>query len=598
MNRLNLISLFLLILFFLSSTYSQNNFCNKTLADKYLNSKGEVYFSFEIFDKGRINFISPLISIDNVIDNTVYAYANNPEFENFLKLNIPYWVLPHPGDADFDVNMQSSPDEIMDWDSYPTYDGYISMMNQFASNYPNLCRIVNGGQTVQGRQILFAVISDNINTPEAEPKFLYTSTMHGDETTGYVLMLRLIDYLLTQYASNPNVANLVNNIEIWVNPLGNPDGTYWGGNQTVNGARRYNANNIDLNRNYPGVDYPGNLNIQPETQIFMNIAKQNYFRLSCNFHGGAEVVNYPWDSWQRLAADDSWWIRVSRKYADTVHAYAPVGYMDDLNNGVTNGYAWYYVHGSRQDYQIYYLHGRESTIELSATKLLPPAQLPNHWNYNYRSFLNYMEQTLYGINGTVTDSLTGMPLKAKVFIPGFDIDSSEVYSDSLFGKYYRMIYQGTYNLTFSAPGYYSKTISNVFARHDSTTVLNVQLKPIFIGITGNNNQLPNDYKLYQNYPNPFNPSTKIKFEIPLSRGVDGASGARRGLLVKMIVYDILGREITTLVNEQLQPGTYEVEWNAANYPSGVYYYKLIAYPSDRLERSDGYQETRKMILIK
>lgn len=568
---------FLTILFLIPlETYPQNNYCNKSLAYDYLHKKGEVYFSFKEFDKARINSISLIISIDNVTDTMVYAYANKEEFENFLKLNIPFWILPHPGDADFDLNMKSSPEEIMEWDSYPTYDGYISMMYQFATNHPVLCRIVNGGQTVQGRQILFAVISDNVNIPEPEPKFLYTSSMHGDETTGYVLMLRLIDYLLTGYGSNPEITNLVNNTEIWINPLGNPDGTYHGGNQTVNGAIRYNANSFDLNRNYPGVDYPGNPVIQPETQIFINTAKQNYFRLSANFHGGAEVVNYPWDSWQRLSADDSWWIRVSRKYADTVHVYAPPGYLDDLNNGITNGYAWYYVHGSRQDYQIYYLHGRECTIELSAVKLLPPAQLPAHWNYNYRSFLNYIKQSLYGISGTVTDSLTGGPLKAKVFIPGFDIDSSEVYSDSLFGKYYRMIYQGTYSLTFSAPNHYSKTIPNVFARHDSLTILNVQLRPVIIGITGNN-ETPFEFNLYQNYPNPFNSKSNIKYQI-----------SKMGT-VNLSVFDMLGRQVDVLVNEQLGPGTYEVQWDAADYSSGLYFYRL---------RADGYSETRKMMLTK
>ena len=68
----------------------------------------------------------------------------------------------------------------------------------------------------------------------------------------------------------------------------------------------------------------------------------------------------------------------------------------------------------------YFQHCREVTIELSNTKLLPASQLESHWNYNYRSFLNYIEQANYGITGTVTDSLTGEPLKAKVFIQNHD----------------------------------------------------------------------------------------------------------------------------------------------------------------------------------
>lgn len=562
-------------------SFSQQNTSPVLKANSYLQAKGEVYFSFTVFDKARLNVISKIISVDNYNGETAFAYANEKEFEQFIKLNIPFEVLPHPGDADFDLNMQDSPSEIMEWDAYPTYDAYVAMMNQFAIDYPGLCRIVNIGSTVQGRQILYAVISDSVLFQQAEPKVMYTSSMHGDETTGYVLLLRLIHTLLSGYGSNAQFTQLINNTEIWINPLHNPDGTYRSGNSTVNGAIRGNANNIDLNRNYPGTDYYGNPNLQPEIINFMNASDQYYWRLSANFHGGTEVVNYPWDCWVRLAADDAWWIRVSRKFADTVHRYAPANYMNEYVNGITNGYAWYYVHSSRQDYQNYYRHGREVTIEISDTKLLPPAQLPAHWEYLYRSLIGYLEQVHFGIKGQVTDSLTNLPLKAKISISGFDMDSSEVYSDSLHGMYYRMIIAGNYNLTFSAPGYYSKIVQNVASVNDQATVLNVKLRPITTGIA-NNNEVPNEFKLHQNFPNPFNPVTNIKFQIPAT-----VETSRWDVL--LAVYDILGNEIAVLANGKLAPGTYEYTWDASAFPSGVYFYRLTA---------GDFSNVNKMILLK
>ncbi len=104
----------------------------------------------------------------------------------------------------------------------------------------------------------------------------------------------------------------------------------------------------------------------------------------------------------------------------------------------------------------------------------------------------------------------------------------------------------------------------------------------FTGFEPINNELPKAFSLSQNYPNPFNPNTKIKFDI--SSNVKSETSN-----VKLVVFDILGQEVTTLVNEQLQSGTYEVEWDAANFPSGVYYYKLSA--------SD-YTETKKMVFLK
>lgn len=562
-------------------SFSQQNTSPVLKAYKYLQAKGEVYFSFTVFDKARLNDISKIISVDNYNGETAFAYANEKEFEKFIKLNIPFEVLPHPGDADFDLNMQDSPSEIMEWDAYPTYDAYVAMMNQFAIDYPGLCRIVNIGSTVQGRQILYAVISDSVQFQQAEPKVMYTSSMHGDETTGYVLLLRLIHTLLSGYGSNAQFTQLINNTEIWINPLHNPDGTYRSGNSTVNGAIRGNANNIDLNRNYPGTDYYGNPNLQPEIINFMNASGQYYWRLSANFHGGTEVVNYPWDCWVRLAADDAWWIRVSRKFADTVHRYAPANYMNEYVNGITNGYAWYYVHSSRQDYQNFYRHGREVTIEISDTKLLPPAQLPAHWEYLYRSLIGYLEQVHFGIKGQVTDSLTNQPVKAKISISGFDMDSSEVYSDSLYGMYYRMIIAGNYNLTFSAPGYYSKTVQNVASVNDQATVLNVKLRPITTGIA-NNNEVPNEFKLHQNFPNPFNPVTNIKFQIPAT-----VETSRWDVL--LAVYDILGNEIAVLANGKLAPGTYKYTWDASAFPSGVYFYRLTA---------GDFSNVNKMILLK
>jgi photosystem II stability/assembly factor-like uncharacterized protein len=118
-----------------------------------------------------------------------------------------------------------------------------------------------------------------------------------------------------------------------------------------------------------------------------------------------------------------------------------------------------------------------------------------------------------------------------------------------------------------------------------------------IGIKKLSNWIPENFKLSQNYPNPFNPSTKIRFEIPLSRGVDVPKPRDgRGVSVQLTVYDILGNEITTLVNEYLSPGTYEAEWNASNFASGIYYYRLTA---RQVGSSTGdYSETKKMILIK
>lgn len=100
---------------------------------------------------------------------------------------------------------------------------------------------------------------------------------------------------------------------------------------------------------------------------------------------------------------------------------------------------------------------------------------------------------------------------------------------------------------------------------------------IFTNVNLIQNQIPSSFFLHQNYPNPFNPSTRIKFDIP------------KGLFVKLKIYDMLGREVATLVNEKLNPGTYEYEWNGINLPSGVYFYKIEA---------ENFIEIKRMVLVK
>jgi hypothetical protein len=662
-----LISLFLL---------TSAKFYSQQLSPDYFQKNIEVYFSFEAPSHDLIVMLTNVVSIDNVIGLTVYAYANEDEYKEFLSYNLNHTILPKPGELII-PEMSDRLDEITDWNVYPTYDAYVNMMNQFALNYPSICTLVDAGTTVQGRKILLVKISDNVNVREAEPRFLYTSSMHGDETTGYVLMLRLIDSLLSTYGTNQRITNIINNAEIWINPLANPDGTYHGGNHTVNGATRYNANGYDLNRNFPDPVNGVHPNQQQETAIFRNLAEQNNFVLCANFHGGTEVVNYPFDTWSNgypdyvSHADENWYQFISHLYADTCQAYSPSNYMNGFDDGITNGGAWYVIHGGRQDYMNWFMMSREVTIEISDTKLLPPSQLPAHWEYNKRSFLNYIESIFYGVRGIVTDT-SGNPLNAIVKVLNHDTLNSTIRTDSINGNYHRMLAAGVYSFQFSAEGYFPQTINNIIVNNFQTTVLNVQLirnlipveltsftaeaagsnvhlswqtateinnrgfeierscviskfnirnsnfeqigfvsgngtstEPMSYSFTDKNvsngiylyrlKQIdfdgsytfsdiidvevatPMEFSLEQNYPNPFNPTTTLSFAISHSS------------FVILKIYDVLGNEVATLVNEEKYAGSYDVRFNASNLSSGIYFYKLQA---------GKFMQTKKMVLLR
>ncbi len=121
--------------------------------------------------------------------------------------------------------------------------------------------------------------------------------------------------------------------------------------------------------------------------------------------------------------------------------------------------------------------------------------------------------------------------------------------------------------------------NNIWIAGDNGSIIS-PVSPIGIQIIST--EVPKVFLLSQNYPNPFNPKTKIKFAVPSN--VKGQTSN-----VKLIIYDLLGREVSTPVNEELKPGTYEADWDGSNYSSGVYFYKII---------TEGFVETKKMVLMK
>lgn len=541
----------------------------------------EHYFRIPLTQEVDLNILTKIVSIDNVMSGYVFAYANEEQWIQVNKMKFKIEELPHPSSL---YNHEMSSDSPSEWDTYPTYSAYRNMMWQYASAHPDICRLDTIGYSAQNRLLLALKISDNVNQNEDEPEFLYTSSLHGDELVGFVLTLRLAEYLLTQYGQNTaegiRVTRLVNKLEIWINPLANPDGTYrLGGDTTVNNATRYNANGRDLNRNFPDRISDTNNTLtdrEPETQAMMKFASKRNLSLSANFHGGARVVNYPWDNGApsgqySICPDDAWFIFTSKAYSVPNPDLMSGGFQ----NGITNGCQWYAIFGGRQDWIYWWYGGKETTIELWDVKSPQGSTLPQRWNSNKESFLAYMEQALRGIGGIVTDSATAQPVKAKIFIR--NIPNSFVRTDSSAGDYHRLLLPGTYSVIFTASGYFTDTVHNITVADSTETRLNHIMRKNLTQIAATGSVIPPEFRLYQNFPNPFNPSTQIQFDVPYSGQVS------------LVIFDNTGRETTSLLNSELNPGSYEVTWNGTDYASGVYYCRLS---------SAGFSDTKKIFLLK
>jgi photosystem II stability/assembly factor-like uncharacterized protein len=176
---------------------------------------------------------------------------------------------------------------------------------------------------------------------------------------------------------------------------------------------------------------------------------------------------------------------------------------------------------------------------------------------------------VYNVNGYYNQIPVIVNKLNQVFVSDYN---SGVFRSTNFGVNWTPYYSGLsvyniYCLYIDKSGYlYAGCGSQVFRTNYSTVTLIKEELPIV-----------NKFTLFQNYPNPFNPTTNIKFDIPKSS------------LVKLVVCDILGKEVETLVNEKLKESSYQVDWNASQYPSGIYFYKL---------ETENYSDVKKMILMK
>jgi hypothetical protein len=361
-------------------------------------------------------------------------------------------------------------------DDYHTNAEIAALFAQWQAAYPNYFHYESIGRTVQNRDLWACKVSDNVMMDEPEIEVKYIANMHGDEVVGKENCLRFIEDLLTQRDTVPDYQELMANFEMWFLPLMNPDG-----NEAVS---RYNAHGVDLNRDFPDrCDDSVNTTVgrEPETAVVMNWSAAHNFVISANFHGGALVVNYPWDNncngvvVYAPTPEDCVFVHISRRYCEAnprMRRNTAFLYPD---TGITNGADWYEVSGGMQDWNYTWMGDKDVTIELDADHWPDESRLESLWQENRWSMRYYFLEARNGVRGLVTDSTTGDPVRANIMLAAIPYLT---YSSALHGEYYRILRPGTYSLTFSAAGYASKTVTGVTVVAGTPTVLDVQLRSL------------------------------------------------------------------------------------------------------------------------
>ncbi|MBT6325563.1 MAG: hypothetical protein HOJ35_06310 [Bdellovibrionales bacterium] len=339
--------------------------------------------------------------------------------------------------------------ELKSMDSYPTPGQIEIKLKEIVKKYSNIMTIESIGKTTQNNDLWAIKISDNPSSDELEPEVKYIANMHGNEIVGRELMVFLINDLGKMYnAKDQQVLDLINNTEIYIIPSMNPDGAAL--------RRRGNYKYADLNRDFPDFSTRDNQNNpknrELETQAIMKLQKERNFSLSVNFHGGAEVVNYPWDT----LSDDHPFLElvkdISTSYADLVPGMRN---SNEFPGGIVNGYDWYEVNGGMQDWSYYWHNDLQLTVELSNSKWPDYSRVFTYYDDNKQSLINFLEDVHQGAGFVITGESGG-----EVQITDLDNERNLGSFSYLKNEFYKVLPEGNYqfNITTTENKKYSKPL--------------------------------------------------------------------------------------------------------------------------------------------
>jgi hypothetical protein len=482
--------------------------------------------------------------VEGFFDGRARLYVDSGEMEMLRHLG--YSPVP-----------ESRPEPLV---PYPTITELYASIDAVVAAHPDICRLEIIGTSVQGREIRAVVVSDNVGIEEIEPELRIQGAIHGDEKTAAMVSLNYLQTLTDNYGTSPMCTYVVDTAESWIIPVLNPDGYVL--------DQRYNAHGIDLNRNLsymgPGGGGGSTAFSEPETQALRDITMQNWpdiadfinpFVTGLSMHGGAQCFNTPWNyTADPLPEDYDLMDAQSQAYANSpgiVSYFGPGSFVIYLPGAI-----WYVTNGDVNDWSLGEVGTVDHTIEVHNNK--QASDWPGVSEAHYMAILEFMQNSTYGIWGTVTDQW-GNPLDGLLQIGIADgADSTPLRfcrTDVTLGDYAKTLVPGTYDVMCTVPGYSPQTVLGVDAGPGERVEVSFVFYTNGTGETSAGVSVP----LLGVSPNPVRSS--CVFTLPLS-GVEG----------RLAIYDILGRLV---YGREVPAGTQVLHWDGSSQdggrlPAGVY----------------------------
>jgi len=339
-------------------------------------------------------------------------------------------------------------------------------LRALALEYPDITRVVQVGTSWQERPITGLVVTDQPLTRELdEPSLRLLGTHHGDEWSSMEVTLALAEHLTSHYDTDEDVQQLIDQHELWIVPVVNPDG--------AEAFTRNNSRDVDLNRNYgylwePG-PYAGEAPFsEVEAAAIRALSMLRSFGHSVSLHSGATNLGWVWNHQTEPAADEAWMEELATSYLLAT---------DQPDFWVTNGADWYISHGDTNDWSYGIRGGHDYTLEVSLQKTPPAEQIPTFVGYHVGPTVGFLtEASRAGIRGRVRDE-DGAGIEASIL----PLESPwPTWTDPETGAFARPLLPGDYTLQVEAPGFVTSTETVTVAEpgdHGESLDIEITLTP-------------------------------------------------------------------------------------------------------------------------
>ncbi|HPE86850.1 MAG TPA: M14 family zinc carboxypeptidase [Bacteroidales bacterium] len=363
---------------------------------------------------------------------------------------------------------------------YYSYQEIIDIADSLAQHFPSICQKSVVGYSLLNRQLAVLKISDNVMVEEPEPEVLFDAGIHGDEVGGPQNAILFAREIILNYGVDPDITALIDSREIYIYLMVNPDGR--------ESMSRYNNNGVDINREW-GYMWNGEGGseaafTEQETRALRDFILDHEFTIHTTYHSGTEYISCPWSYRADPPADADLILFLAGLYS------AESGYANlEFGQGSTG---MYYINGASKDYNYGAVGSVSWSMEISMSKQPPASQIGMYYEYNKPAMLAMIEYGGYGLQGTITNAVTGNPVPATVLVDAL----YPVHNDPVVGDYHKYLMEGVYSVTIKANGFEEVTIENVVVEGNTTvTTLDVALNPregqyisrlVLVEIPGNN----------------------------------------------------------------------------------------------------------------